>query len=232
MTAKIGESLKRIVEVVREPGGGHGGEFALSNRNRLAAYQAILGLVMARPGTVSNLSGLKRKSALWHISGLSRAGFVDRWDFGRAAYYSPAAAVADDRAAGLLKLASGKLETGILWASTVKPGSSTAHFSKLSIAGLAGAGLVLMIGDGNVNRLYPGVGLKDISEKLELGYAAHKSLLVKLCRESNVRYQATPLKDGSLDFNVTAQSGDYDFAIPAKPFENSLTRRAKLYNFL
>lgn len=232
MAAKIGESLKRMVDVSREPGAGHGGEFALSNPRRLAAYQAILELAMARSGTVSNLSGLRRKAAHWHLSVLVEAGFVERRNFGGSAYYSPAEAVPDEGTAAILKLASDKADTKILWASVTKPGASTVQFSKPAAARLADAGLVLIIGDGKANRLYPGPELKALSKNLDIGYRAHISLLRRMCHASAVRYRATPMKDGSLDFNFAAHSGEYDFAVPANPFENSLFRRAKLYNLL
>jgi hypothetical protein len=232
MSAKIGESLKRIVDVAHEPAGGNTGEFALSNLNRLAVYQSILELVLARSGTVSHLCGSNRKAAQWHLSALVDEGFVEMWDFGRAVYYAPAAAVPDDPTAELLKMAAGKPETGILWATMTHPGSSAASFPKPSVVKLAEAGLILLILDGKAKRQYPGAGLKTLSGKMEAGYKSHKSLLMRLCQKSDVKYQANPLKDGSLDFRIITHSGDFEFVIPAKPFENSIARRAKLYNLL
>ncbi|MFH0816342.1 MAG: hypothetical protein V1934_05955 [Methanobacteriota archaeon] len=232
MSPKIGESLKRIVDDAHEPRGGHAGEFALTNPNRLAVYQSVIELVIARSGTVSRLSGLTRKASRWHLTVLAREGFVEIWDFDGTLHYSPAAAVADIHTVGLLLLVSGKAGASIIWASMTKPGCSVAYRSKSSIELLADAELVSMVGDGKTNRLYPGTGLKALSKAIDCGYDAHKAVLVKLCHQGAVKCQANPLKDGSVDYGFAAHSGDYSLTVPSRPFENSMTRRAELYNLL
>jgi hypothetical protein len=230
MPEKIGESLRRAVSVSRIPSGSGRPASILANSGRQDAYRATLNLAFARAGAISRASGMSRRSASWHLLTLAESGLVGSAIWKGATHNFPEGAIQDQSLIPLLGLLGGRAEAATLFEIMMEPGLPSKGLPHKALSRLESASLITSVSDGRFRRLYPGAGVKLLSDSLRAGYEVHKALMFRVLQDGGIEFKVQPQRDGSLEFSLLAQPAGFSFTMPSNPMENSLMQRIKIYN--
>lgn len=204
---KIGDALKRAVELKPEEGSADGSRArpagALMNANRLRIFRYLCALPCSDMGAIASGTGMSRSSASWHVAVLLEAEYIAAFEHDAKTVYCPKGLVSA-RNMPLFTVLAREDCRALYGAVLARQGSDREALRAASgqgpqkadrcIAALLEAGLVSRIRDGRHARHFPtGRMTEAVAEERRVAKDFIRRLMERL-KQEHMRPEVTELK--------------------------------------